>query len=126
MMVNFLINLPHPYFLQIIHCLIIMEGLVPLRVGGLAISVINLSIIHPFQCPFIQHVNVLVLLFHYPPFQLKFYNLYRLSSSSISAFCTEFETLLEHHITSNVDLIFVSYFNIHIGKQDDLNTVLFN
>ena len=40
--------------------------------------------------------------------------------------CTEFESLLEHHITSNVDLTFVADFNIHIDKQDGPNTVLFN
>ena len=57
---------------------------------------------------------------------VKIFTIYRPPSSSISAFCAEFETLLEHHITSNVDLVFVSDFNIHIGKQDDPNTALFN
>ena len=52
--------------------------------------------------------------------------IYRPPSSSISAFCSEFESLLDHHITSNVDLIFVGDFNIHIDKQDDPNIVLFN
>ena len=33
--------------------------------------------------------------------------------------------ILEHHFTSNLDLIFVGDFNIHIDKQDDPNTVFF-
>ena len=36
----------------------------------------------------------------------------------MSTFFIEFESLLEFHITSKVDLIFVGYFNIH---DDDLN-----
>ena len=59
-------------------------------------------------------------------FSVKIFTIYRPPSLSISAFCTEFESLLEHHITSNVNLIFVGDFNIHIDKQDDLSTVVFN
>ena len=47
-------------------------------------------------------------------------------SSSISAFCPEFKSLLKHHITSNFDLFFVGDLNIHIGKQNDPNAVHFN
>ena len=36
----------------------------------------------------------------------------------MSTFFTEFESLLEFHISSKVDLIFVGNFNIHV---DDLN-----
>ena len=68
----------------------------------------------------------MVLLYHCPPFRIKFYTIYRPPSSSISAFCAEFESLLEHHITSNVDLIFMGNFNYYIDKQDDPNTVVFN
>ena len=46
-------------------------------------------------------------------FLFKIFTIYRHTSSSVSAFCAEFESLLEHHITSNVDLIFVGDFNIH-------------
>ena len=59
-------------------------------------------------------------------FSVKIFIIYQPQSSSISAFCAEFESLFEHHITSNVDLIFVGDFNIHIDKQNDPNTVLFN
>ena len=58
-------------------------------------------------------------------FEVKIFTIYQPSSSSISAFCAEFDSLLEHHITSKVDLIFVGDFNIHIDKQDDPNTVFF-
>ena len=34
--------------------------------------------------------------------------------------------VLEHHISSNADLIFVGDFSIHIDKQDDPNIVLYN
>ena len=57
-------------------------------------------------------------------FSVEFFTIYRPPSSSISAICAEFESSLEHHITSYVDLIFVDNFNIHIDKQDDPNTVL--
>ena len=96
-----------------------------MRGGGLAIINHNLSIIHSFHCPFIQHLNVLVLLSHYPPFRLKFLQFIDLHHHQ-SFFCAEFESLLEHRITSNIDLIFVDDFNIHIDKLDDPNTVLFN
>ena len=49
-------------------------------------------------------------------FSVKIFTIYRPASSSISAFCAEFVSLLEHHIISNVDLIFVGDFNIHIDK----------
>ena len=48
---EFPIHLPHPYFLQIIHFLNIMEGLVLCMMVTLPSSVINLFIIHPFQSP---------------------------------------------------------------------------
>ena len=105
-MVIFLIHLPHPYFLQIHH-------------------VINLSIIHPFNTVYstFECIGSFVLL---STFSVKIFTIYRPSSSSISAFCAEFESLHKHYITSNVDLIFVGDFNSHIDKQDDQNTVLFN
>ena len=117
-MVSFLIHLLQPYFLQITHYLNIMESLILCIVVVLPSSIINLSIIHPFQCPFIQYLNVLVLLFHYPPFQLKFLQFINLDHyrSLLSALSLSF---LEHHITSNVDLSFVGDFNIHIDKQND-------
>ena len=59
-------------------------------------------------------------------FSVKIFTIYRPPSSSISVFCTELESLLGYHITSNVDLIFVGDFNIHIDKQDDPNTIFFN
>ena len=58
-------------------------------------------------------------------FSVKIFTIYQPSTSSISAFCAEFELLLEHHITSNVDLIFVD-FKIHFDKQDNPNTVVIN
>ena len=57
-------------------------------------------------------------------FSVTIFTIYRPSSSSISVFCAEFELLLEHHRTSNVDSIFVGDLNIRIAKQDDQNTVL--
>ena len=67
----------------------------------------------------------MVLLFHYLPFWLKFLLIIDFHYHH-SAFCVEFESLLEHHIASNADIIFVVDFSIHINKQDDSNTVVFN
>ena len=97
-----------------------------MRGSGLAIishksiqhTSISIPVYSKFEC-------ILVLLFHYPPTRLKFLQFID-PSSSISAFCAEFESLLEHHITSNEDLIFFGDYYIHIDKQDDLNTVVFN
>ena len=97
-MMNFLNHLPHPYFLQIILCLNIMKGLVLCMVVALPSSVINLSIIHSTSIIINSLLSVLI----------------------------EFESLPEHHVTSNVDLIFVGDINIHLYKQDDPNTDVFN
>ena len=45
---------------------------------------------------------------------------------SLLSVLIEFESLPEHHVTSNVDLIFVGDINIHLYKQDDPNTDVFN
>ena len=73
-----------------------------MRGGGLAIishkSVHHTSISKPVYSTF----EFIVLL---STFSVKFFTIYRPPTSSISAFCAEFESFLEHHITSNVDLI---------------------
>ena len=46
-------------------------------------------------------------------------------SSSMPTFFTEFEYLLEFHISANIDLIFVSDFNIHIDDLNDVNSIHF-
>ena len=98
----------------------------PMHGGGLAIfshkSIHHTSISMPVYLTFEYIVSSVSL----STFSVKIFTIYRPSSSSISAFCAEFESLLEHHITSNADLIFVGDFNIHIDKQDDPNTVVFN
>ena len=43
-------------------------------------------------------------------FSVKIFTIYRPPSSSISIFCAEFKLLLEHHITSNLDFIFIGDF----------------
>ena len=97
-----------------------------MRGGGLAIisqkSIYYKSISTPVYSTF-ECIGSSVSL---STFSVKIFKIYRPPSSSIFAFCTEFESLLEHHITSNVDLILVDDFNIYIYKQDDPNTVLFN
>ena len=98
----------------------------PMRGGGSAIinrkSIHHTSISMPVYSTFECIGSSVSLL----SFSVKIFTIYRPPSSSFSAFCVEFELLLEHHITSNVDLIFVGNFNIHIDKQDDPNTVVFN
>ena len=98
----------------------------PMRGGGLAIislkSIHHTSISMPVYSTF-ECIGSSVSLF---TFSVKIFTICRPPLSTISAFCAEFELLLEHHITSNVDLIFVGDFNIHIDKQDDPNTVVFN
>ena len=98
----------------------------PMHGGGLAIishkSIHHTTILMPVYSKFDCTGSSVSL----STFLVKIFTIYRPPSSSISAFCNEFESLFEHHITSNVDLIFVSDFNIHIDKQDDLNTVLLN
>ena len=88
--------------------------------GGFAS--ISHKFIHPTS---IEQLNTLVLLFHYPPFYLKFLQFidlyhyqFRLSALSLS--------LLEFYITSNVDLIVVGDFSIHTDKQNDPTIVVFN
>ena len=75
--------------------------------GGLAIinhkSIHHTSISPPVYSTF-ECISSFVAL---STFSFKIFTIYRASSSSISAFCTEFESSLEHHITSYVDLIFV-------------------
>ena len=79
---------------------------------------ISMPIYSTFEC-----IDSFVLL---SIFSFYIFTIYRPPSSSISAFCAEFKSLLEHYITSNVDLIFLGDFNIHTDKQDDPNTVLFD
>ena len=43
----------------------------------------------------------------------------------MSTFFTEFESLLEFHISANIDLIFVGDFNIHIDDLNDVNSIHF-
>ena len=94
-----------------------------MRSGGLAIishkSIHHTSISMPVYSTF-ECIGSSVSL---STFSVKIFTIYRPSSSSISAFCAEFKSLLKHHTTSNVNLIFVGDFNIHIDKQDDPNTV---
>jgi exonuclease III len=98
----------------------------PIRGGGLAIfshkSIHHTSISMPVYSTF-ECIGSTVSL---STFSFKIFTIYRPPSSSISTFCTEFETLLEHHITSNIDLFFIGDFNIHIDNQDDPNSILCN
>ena len=55
----------------------------------------------------------------------KLFVVYRPPSSSMSTFFTEFESLLEFHISANIDLIFVGDFNIHIDDLNDVNSIHF-
>ena len=43
----------------------------------------------------------------------------------MSTFFTEFESLLEFHISANIDLVFVGDFNIHIDDLNDVNSIHF-
>ena len=43
----------------------------------------------------------------------------------MSTFFTEFESLLEFHISSKVDLILVGDFNIHVDELNDSNALHF-
>ena len=79
----------------------------PKRRAGLAIinrkSIHHTSISMPIYSTF-ECIGSSVSL---STFSVKIFTIYRPPSSSISAFCAEFESLLEHYITSNVDLIFL-------------------
>ena len=55
----------------------------------------------------------------------KLFAVYRLPSSSMSTFFTEFESLLEFHISSKVDLIFVGDFNMRVDDLNDPNSLHF-
>ena len=48
--------------------------------------------------------------------------IYRPPSSFISTFCTEFESLLECHISSSIELFFLGDFNINIDNINDYST----
>ena len=94
----------------------------PFRGGGVAIinhkfvhhTHVSTSVFSTFECV----VSVITS----SSSSFKLFVVYRLPSSSMSTFFTEFESLLEFHISANIDLIFVGDFNIHI---DDLNDVKF-
>ena len=43
----------------------------------------------------------------------------------MSTFFTEFESLLEFHISANINQIFVVDFNIHIDDLNDVNSIHF-
>ena len=55
----------------------------------------------------------------------KLFVVYRPSSLSMPTFFTEFESLLEFHISASIDLIFVGDFNIHIDDLNDVNSIHF-
>ncbi len=55
----------------------------------------------------------------------KLFVVYRPPSPSMSTFLTEFESLLELHISANIDQIFVGDFNIHIDDLNDVNSIHF-
>ena len=96
-----------------------------MRGGGLAIT----------SHKSIHHISILTSVYStlecigsYVSLSTFSFKIFNLSTSFIInfAFCPEFEPLLENHVTSNVDLIFVCDFNIHIEKHDDPNGILFN
>ena len=94
--------------------------------GGLAI-ISHKSIYHTFiLTPIYSKFECIGSSVSLSTFSFKIFTIYRPPSPSISAFCADFESLLEHYITLNVDLIFVGDFNIQIVKQDDPNNVLVN
>ena len=43
----------------------------------------------------------------------------------MSTFFTEFESLLEFHISAIIDLIFLDDFNFHIDDLNDVNSINF-
>ena len=55
----------------------------------------------------------------------KLFVVYRPPSSSMFTFFTEFESLLEFHISSKVDLLIVGDFNIHVDELNDSNALHF-
>ena len=93
--------------------------------GGLAI--INHKSIHHTSISLLiystfERIGSFVSLF---TLSVKIFTLYPPPLSSIFTFCAKFESLLEHHITSNVDVIFIGDFNIHVDKKYDLNNAFF-
>ena len=56
----------------------------------------------------------------------KLFVIYRPPSSSISIFFTKFKSLIQCHISSNIELFFFGDFNIKIDNISDYNTQHFN
>ena len=94
--------------------------------GGIAIikhNSINLTPIKTDSFFFFKCIGS-VITSSYSAFKL--FVIYFPPSSSISTFFTEFESLIECHISSNIDLFFFGDFNIKINNNNDYNTQHFN
>ena len=97
----------------------------PFRGGGVAI--INHKSVHHthVSTPVFSTFECVCSVITSSNSSFKLFVVYRPTSSSMSTFFTEFESLLEFHISANIDLIFVGDFNIHIDDLNDVNSIHF-
>ena len=97
----------------------------PFRSGGVAI--INHKFVHHTHVftPVFSTLECVGSVITSSNSLFKLFVVYRPPSSSTSTFFTEFESLLEFHISANIDLIFVGDFNIHIDDLNDVNFIHF-
>ena len=93
-----------------------------LRGGGVAI--INHNSIHhtAISIPSFSSFECIGSIITSSNSSFKLFVVYRPPSLPIANFFTEFESLLEFQIASNIDLFFIGDFNIHIEDLNDYNT----
>ena len=100
----------------------------PLSIRGGGIAIIKHYSIHlnPIKTGSFSSFECIgaVITSSYSAFKL--FVIYRPPSSSVSTFFTEFKSLIEWHISSNIDLFFLGDFNIKIDNINDHNTQHFN
>ena len=95
---------------------------ISIRDGGIAIlkhSSINLNLIKTRLFSSSECIGAAITS-SYSAF--KIFDIYRPPSTSISILFTEFESLIEYHISSNINLFSLSDFNIKIDNINDYNT----
>ena len=97
---------------------------ISIRGGGIAIikhNSINLVSIKTCSFSFFEWIGSVIISLY---FAFKLFVIYRPPSSSISTFFTEFESLIECHISLNIDLFFLGDFDIKIDNRLSTITTL--
>ena len=124
-MVNLQIRYYLLYFYPIIFFRSIIAGLIRPVVVVLLLLTRNLFIIFLYPLLFFSTFGCISCVISSSNNSFKLFVVYHPPSSFMSTFFIEFESLLEFHISSKLDLIFVGDFNIHVDDLNDSNSLHF-